>query len=100
MELDLLELVDNASGSTCRWEVCVCGGGSCNKGPETFVAQAACFESVLLLLYSRPPVTTRHYKIRPGLDCTRLLSALASKPSAAQLWVIRKACSRRAPLAH
>lgn len=65
--------------------------------------QPACLEPVSFLYYSRPPVTpcyrgsARCYKMRSRLDFTRLLSALTVQPSAAQLRVIRNACSCRAP---
>lgn len=47
--------------------------------------------------HTHTPMTPRCYTIRLGLDFTRLLSALAVQPSAAQLWVIRNAFSCRAP---
>lgn len=84
--------------------------GDCNKCTKTVrvqredhFCQTASSEPVSLRYYSRPPVTpcytgsTRRSKMRSGLDFTRLLSALTVQPSAAQLWVIRNACSCRAP---
>lgn len=47
--------------------------------------------------HTHTPMTPRCYTIRSGLDFTRLLSALAVQPSAAQLRVIRNAFSCRAP---
>ena len=82
---------DSATNVVKLWRV---DGGGC---------QTACFKPVSLLHYSHPPVTPCYKRKSTllqneiGLDFTRLLSALTVQPSAAQLRVIRNACSCRAP---